>query len=107
MEGPVMAVLRVRLCISVGLCCLINWTSSLTAQEPPASGQAEINLRRSAQTRPFQGRDVEGEERQIGPGDTLWRILVRDKGLPEQKFRSYLVVIRGLNPQIKDPQVLR
>jgi LysM domain len=107
MEGPVMAVLRVRLCIAVGLCCLINWTSSLRAQEPPASGQAEINLRRSAQTRPFQGRDVEGEERQIGPGDTLWRILVRDKGLPEQKFRSYLVVIRGLNPQIKDPQVLR
>lgn len=81
--------------------------SPVNAQEQPAAGQPEISLRRSAQSRPYQGRDVEGEERQIGPGDTLWRILVREKGLPGQNFRSYLVVVRGLNPQIKDPQVLR
>ena len=74
MEGPVMAVLRVRLCLAVGLCCLINWTSSLTAQDPPASGQAEINFPRSAQTRPFQGRDVEGEERQGEAADRAGRL---------------------------------
>ena len=93
--------------IAFALCCVLAWPSAAPAQEPSAGGQAEINLRRSAQSRPYQGRDVEGEERQIGPGDTLWRILVRDKGLPGQNFRSYLVVIRGLNPHIKDPQILR
>ena len=93
--------------IALALCCVLAWSSAAPAQEPSAGGQAEINLRRSAQSRPYQGREVEGEERQIGPGDTLWRILVRDKGLPGQNFRSYLVVIRGLNPHIKDPQILR
>lgn len=107
MESTMIDVGGGRFGFAIALCCAMAWTPSLSAQEPPAGGQAEINLRRSAQTRPYQGREVEGEERQIGPGDTLWRILVRDKGLPEQKFRSYLVVIRGLNPQIKDPQILR
>jgi len=92
---------------AAGLCCALACTGSGSAQDSSAGGQAEINLRRSAQSRPYQGREIEGEERQIGPGDTLWRILVRDKGLPGQNFRSYLVVIRGLNPQIKDPQILR
>lgn len=93
--------------IAAGIFVSAPWHSSAAAQEQPATGQAEISLRRSVQSRPYQGREVEGEERQIGPGDTLWRILVREKGLPGQSFRSYLVVIRGLNPQIKDPQVLR
>jgi len=93
--------------ISLGLCSAIACSSLASGQEAPAGNQPQINLRRSAQTRPYQGREVEGEERQIGPGDTLWRILVRDKGLPGQNFRSYLVVIRGLNPHLKDPQILR
>lgn len=93
--------------IAFGISVAIGWQQLAAAQEQAPSGQAEISLRRSAQSRSYQGRDVEGEERQIGPGDTLWRILVREKGLPGQNFRSYLVVVRGLNPQIKDPQVLR
>ena len=107
MESKMMGLAGGGFRIALGLCCVVAWTSSVSAQESSASGQAEINMRRSAQSRQYQGRDVEGEERQIGPGDTLWRILVRDKGVPEQKFRSYLVVIRGLNPQVKDPQILR
>lgn len=81
------------------------------AQEKPEKsergGQAEMSLRKSVNTREFQGRQFEGEERQIGRGDSLWRILVEEKGLPGQKFRSYLVVIRGLNPQLKNLDVLR
>ena len=57
--------------------------------------------------REFQGRQIGGEERQIGRGDSLWRILVEEKGLPQGRFRGYLVVIRGLNPQIKNLDVLR
>ncbi|MGZ8521972.1 MAG: type IV pilus assembly protein FimV [Candidatus Binatia bacterium] len=93
--------------IAVGLWSAAAGSWSVLAQDTAGGGQAEINLRRSAQSRPYQGREVEGEERQIVPGDTLWRMLVRDKGLPGQHFHSYLVVIRGLNPQIKDPQILR
>lgn len=74
---------------------------------PERVGQAEMSLRKSVNTREFQGQQVEGEERQIGHGDSLWRILVEEKGLPGQKFRSYLVVIRGLNPQTKNLDVLR
>src|ERR1700752_3229426 len=74
---------------------------------PERVGQAEMSLRKSVDTREFQGQQVEGEERQIGHGDSLWRILVEEKGLPGQKFRSYLVVIRGLNPQTKNLDVLR
>ena len=81
------------------------------AQEPgsaPAGSEtAEINLRKSVVVRAFQGREISGEERQIGRGDSLWRILIEEKGLPERRFRSYLVVIRGLNPQVKNLDVLR
>ena len=84
---------------------------AIFAQEKPAKtetgGQAEMSLRKSVNSREFQGQQVEGEERQIGRGDSLWRILVEEKGLPGQKFRSYLVVIRGLNPQVKNLDVLR
>ena len=107
MENKMRGVVRGGFLSVAGLCCALACTGSGSAQEASAGGQAEINLRRSAQSRPYQGREIEGEERQIGPGDTLWRILVRDKGLPGQNFRSYLVVIRGLNPQIKDPEILR
>jgi hypothetical protein len=78
--------------------------------QPEASARteaAEINLRKSIVVREYQGRQVSAEERRIGRGDSLWRILVEEKGLPEKRFRSYLVVIRGLNPQVKNLDVLR
>src|SRR5262245_48194743 len=77
------------------------------AQVPQRAGQAELNLRKSVNTREYRGQEVQGEERQIGRGDSLWRILVEEKGLPGKQFRSYLVVIRGLNPEMKNLDVLR
>ena len=73
----------------------------------PPGGQAELNLRKSVNTREFRGQQVQGEERQIGRGDSLWRILVEEKGLSGKNFHSYLVLIRGLNPQVKNLEVLR
>ena len=82
--------------------------SSAQAQKQPAErpDAAEINLRKEVVVREFQGREIGGEERQIGKGDSLWRILVEEKGFPQRRFRSYLVVIRGLNPQVKNLDVL-
>ena len=87
---------------------LIGLAHAQSQPETPARTEAaEINLRKSIVSREYQGRQVSGEERQIGRGDSLWRILIEEKGLPEKRFRSYLVVIRGLNPQVKNLDVLR
>ena len=67
----------------------------------------ELTLKKTAQSRVYQGREVEGEEKRVGPGDTLWRMLVKEKGLPEKRFSQYLVIIRGLNSQIKKIDMLR
>ncbi len=77
------------------------------AQEADQRNPTQLNLRKSVYTREYHGKVVEGEERAVGRGDSLWRILVQEKGLPEKRFRSYLVVIRGLNPQVKNLDVLR
>ena len=77
------------------------------AQEADQRNPTQLNLRKSVYTREYQGKVVEGEERAVGRGDSLWRILVQEKGLPEKRFGSYLVVIRGLNPQLKNLDVLR
>ncbi|HEX7231276.1 MAG TPA: hypothetical protein VF452_12855 [Candidatus Binatia bacterium] len=66
-----------------------------------------MSLRKSVQSREFQGRQYQVEERQIGRGDSLWRILVEEKGVAGQKFRSYIILIRGLNPQVSNLDVLR
>jgi hypothetical protein len=67
----------------------------------------QMSLRKAVGVRSYKGREVEGENRAIAPGDSLWRILIREKGLPEKRFSQYVVVIRGLNPQIRSPNVLR
>jgi len=87
-----------------GLGLAIAQEKSEAAQ--PANPSA-MRLQRSVNSREFQGRHYEGEERQIGRGDSLWRILVEEKGVRGQKFRSYLVLIRGLNPQVSNLDVLR
>jgi hypothetical protein len=74
------------------------------AQEQPGG---RLTLQKNAQPREYQGREVEGEERLIAPGDSLWRILVKEKGVSEKRFTQHLVIIRGLNPQIKNLDVLR
>jgi hypothetical protein len=112
MEGEVRSVRLYRHLSMIGAGIILFYPPGLSrAQAPvppaPPAGQAELNLRKSVNTREFRGQEVQGEERQIGRGDSLWRILVEEKGLPEKKFRSYLVVIRGLNPQLKNLDVLR
>lgn len=69
-------------------------------------GKAQLRLRKTVKTRGHQGRPVEGEERKIIPGDTLWQILIQEKGLPGKNFQRYLVLIGSLNPQLKNPDVL-
>src|SRR5262245_13720247 len=80
------------------------------AQEKAPAGRPEapeISLRKSVNTRMYQGREIEGEDRQIGRGDSLWRILVEERGVSGKQFQSYVVIIRGLNPQVKNLDVLR
>jgi hypothetical protein len=80
------------------------------AQEPPsenAQKEGRLTLRRTARTREYLGREVQGEDRVIGPGDSVWRMLVQEKGLPEKRFSQYVVIIRRLNPQIKDLNALK
>jgi hypothetical protein len=112
-EGQVIAAARLyrRLSFFSVSCGVLGGIALCHAQGQPATraggGQAEMSLRKSVLSREFQGRQFAGEERQIGRGDSLWRILVEEKGLRERRFHSYLVVIRGLNPQIKSLDVLR
>jgi hypothetical protein len=68
---------------------------------------AEIRLRRTIGEREYKGRSIEGEDRTIASGDSLWRLLIEEKGLSEKRFSQYLVVVRALNPQIKNLDALR
>ena len=86
---------------------LASNANSLAVAQEGAPSRPEISLRKSVNSRQFQGKEVAGEDRQIGPGDSLWRILVEEKGVSGKQFRSYVVIIRGLNPQIKNLDVLR
>src|SRR5688572_12108671 len=112
MEGEVRIARLYHHLVVIGTGLIVLCTPAMNrAQSPPPTGagggQPELSLRKSVNTREFRGQEVQGEERRIGPGDSLWRILVEEKGLSGKKFRSYLVVIRGLNPQVKNLDVLR
>jgi hypothetical protein len=109
MEGQMSATRlgRLRFIIFALPVLTLAGASAFAQESAPAGGQAEISLRKTIQTKKYQGKDVEGEERLIGRGDSLWRILVEEKGVPGQRFQSYIVVIRGLNPQLKNLDVLR
>jgi hypothetical protein len=72
-----------------------------------AQQEGQLTLRRTVHARQYQGREVEGEDRVVGPGDSVWRMLVQEKGVPEKRFSQYLVIIRGLNPQITNLDVLK
>lgn len=95
---------------------LILWASvvplpvSYAQQESPGKteGAAQLELRKTPlKTRQYQGKAVEGEERVVSPGDSMWRFLVQEKGLPEKRFGRYLVLIGSLNTHIKDLNILR
>ena len=109
MEGKITVSRRHIVSVIAGAALL--FPASSHAQSPASgsapAGESQITLRKSVQSREYQGKAVEGEERTMGRGDSLWRILIQEKGLPEKRFHSYLVIIRGLNPQVKDLNVLR
>jgi hypothetical protein len=71
------------------------------------TGSAEISLRKTIGAREYKGKTIEGEEREVRSGETMWHILVREKGLSGDRFKEYFVLIRGLNPQVKTPEALR
>jgi hypothetical protein len=110
MEGKVKPLGFVRIVLTLLLLSLamvrqIDAQESSRDHAPNEAGQ--LTLQKTAQSREYQGREVEGEEKRVGPGDTLWRMLVKERGLPEKRFSQYVVIIRGLNPQIKKIDVLR
>src|SRR4030095_1869840 len=93
--------------IGIVFCMAVSAQSQTPTQAPQRGGQPGLRPSKAGHTREYRGQEVQGEERQIGRGDSLWRILVEEKGLPGKQFRSYLVVIRGLNPEVKNLDVLR
>ena len=109
MEGALRPRLSARSCIVLlGLWLGLSFPVGGEGQEMPGSREeaGQLRLQKSVKTRKFQGRPVEGEERVVGPKETLWRILVREKGLPQKNFGRYLILIGSLNPHLKDPNVL-
>ena len=75
--------------------------------ESGGTESGQITLRKSIGEREYKGKTLEGEERRIAPGDSLWRILIQEKGLPSKRFSEYIVVIRGLNPALSSSGALR
>ena len=69
--------------------------------------ESQLTLRKSAETREYKGTTVQGENRRISPGDSLWRILIEERGLAQGKFSQFLIVVQALNPQMKSASVLR
>lgn len=88
------------------LALVMNSHAQESARDRTESETGQMTLQKTAQSREYQGREVEGEERTVRTGDSIWRILVKEKGLSEKRFSQYLVIIRGLNPKIKN-DVLR
>src|SRR4051812_41315382 len=77
--------------------CAISAQQAGGAQEAPA----QLELRRSLKTREYQGQSVTGEERVVKARDTLWRILVVEKGLSDKRFARYVFLVTELNPKLK------
>ncbi|MFQ5682420.1 MAG: LysM domain-containing protein [Candidatus Binatia bacterium] len=112
MEGEITSVqLKKSLRVLFGLWLGISFPTFLHSQEAPLTRQEEetvqLKLRKTVKTRQYQGRAVEGEERIISPGESLWRILIQEKGLSAKRFDRYLVVVRSLNPHLRNPDVLQ
>ena len=86
----------------------ISFPILISGQERPSKAATQIELKKTpTKTRQYKGKTVEGEERVIKRGDSLWRILVDEKGLSEKRFGRYLIVIQSLNPQLKKPDILQ
>jgi hypothetical protein len=93
--------------LALPLAAVMELAAQESVRDSSQNETGQLTLQKKAQSREYQGREIEGEERRIGPGDSIWRILVKEKGLAENRFSQYLVIIRGLNPNIKNIDVLR
>jgi hypothetical protein len=82
------------------------WPMSVAAQEKQDQAE-QIEMRRSVKTREYKGQSVAGEERVVKPRDTLWRILVVEKGLSDKRFARYVFLMTQLNPNLKKADVLQ
>ncbi len=110
-KGEVSVLHRLAKTILAVAVCATPLLSSVRAQEQGAASSrdepAQLRLQRTLRSREYQGKSVEGEERVIRPRDTLWRILVQEKGLSEKRFNRYVILIGALNPRLKRPDVLQ
>lgn len=95
---------------ALSLCWGLSLPSWISAQESagknPAGGTEKLRLQKSVKTREYQGKQVEGEERVVGPKESLWQFLIQEKGLPQKNFNRYVILIGSLNPQLKNPDLL-
>ena len=48
-----------------------------SAKPTSDAAAAEISLRKTIGAREYKGKTIEGDEREVRPGDSLWRILVK------------------------------
>ncbi|HEY2989976.1 MAG TPA: LysM peptidoglycan-binding domain-containing protein [Candidatus Binatia bacterium] len=101
---------RLATCVSAGILSAVPLVS-IDAQEKPAADSqeapAQLELRRTVKSREYQGKSVEGEERVVRPRDSLWRILIQERGLSEKRFKRYVILITSLNPNMKRPELLQ
>src|SRR5437870_1533124 len=94
------------LTLIISTCVGKIFVKELLAQESEEeSGQ--ISLQKTVETREYNGKTVEGQERVVSPGDSLWRLFIQEKGLSDKRFGQYLNLVRRLNPQMKTGDVLR
>lgn len=113
MEGKMKSVRWNKLAALALTVSLVLFSPALSgAAEQSSGGQeeqaAQLRLRKTPlKTREYGGKTVEGEERVVTRGDSLWRILIQEKGLSEKRFSRYLVVIGSLNPRLKKPDILQ
>lgn len=110
MESKISLARRLPQAALVVLMSLTVMPEPVWAQERAVKGeQAEaphLELRRTARSREYQGRTVDGEDRVVRRGDSLWRILIQERGLPQKGFSRYVILIGSLNPGLKNPDVL-
>ncbi len=104
MEGEIGVTRRVAALVMAA--ATAAWPMSVAAQEKQEQAE-QIEMRRSPKTRDYQGQSVAGEERVVKPRDTLWRILVVEKGLSDKRFARYVFLMTQLNPGLKKADVLQ
>ena len=90
MEGQVRAETLVRRLLISPLASALGSLLALATRKKicraRTRGQAEISLRKSVNTRKFQGQHVEGEERLIGNGDSFGAFWSKKKDCPGKNF---------------------